>query len=195
MYSETSQVPSEPCGVTNSTTALGTSRSSIEVVRGIPFTVARAPIFCVAAGGSAASAARFATAELAKKSRTFTLNGSSECSMIFSRASTRWGIATTDRQSTRLNSSHTVIYTLSLHDALPICDGGIGKKIANLHAERQLGVFDDFLTREHPLGYRHHRSAEHTSELQSHSDLHSFPTRRSSDLRRRNWQKNREPSR
>src|SRR4030095_5793555 len=26
------------------------------------------------------------------------------------------------------------------------------------------------------------RSAEHTSELQSHSDLHSFPTRRSSDL-------------
>src|SRR5476649_336044 len=29
------------------------------------------------------------------------------------------------------------------------------------------------------------RSEEHTSELQSHSDLHSFPTRRSSDLRRR----------
>src|SRR5947207_1620490 len=32
------------------------------------------------------------------------------------------------------------------------------------------------------------RSEEHTSELQSHSDLHSFPTRRSSDLgRRRDW--------
>src|SRR5476649_2049625 len=29
------------------------------------------------------------------------------------------------------------------------------------------------------------RSEEHTSELQSHSDLHSFPTRRSSDLLRR----------
>src|SRR5215211_4573610 len=28
----------------------------------------------------------------------------------------------------------------------------------------------------------HGRSEEHTSELQSHSDLHSFPTRRSSDL-------------
>src|SRR5882672_3697350 len=28
--------------------------------------------------------------------------------------------AGTDRKSTRLNSSHTVIYTLSLHDALPI---------------------------------------------------------------------------
>src|SRR5476649_436935 len=28
-----------------------------------------------------------------------------------------------DRKSTRLNSSHTVIYTLSLHDALPISAG------------------------------------------------------------------------
>src|SRR5476649_2748854 len=28
--------------------------------------------------------------------------------------------ASRDRKSTRLNSSHTVIYTLSLHDALPI---------------------------------------------------------------------------
>src|SRR5882672_98422 len=28
-----------------------------------------------------------------------------------------------DRKSTRLNSSHTVIYTLSLHDALPIFPG------------------------------------------------------------------------
>src|SRR5260221_709863 len=27
-----------------------------------------------------------------------------------------------DRKSTRLNSSHTEIYTLSLHDALPISD-------------------------------------------------------------------------
>src|SRR5947207_1571848 len=31
-------------------------------------------------------------------------------------------------------------------------------------------------------GCRSGRSEEHTSELQSHSDLHSFPTRRSSDL-------------
>src|SRR5476649_2451398 len=30
--------------------------------------------------------------------------------------------------------------------------------------------------------YSRMRSEEHTSELQSHSDLHSFPTRRSSDL-------------
>src|SRR4029453_11324612 len=32
-----------------------------------------------------------------------------------------------------------------------------------------------------------HRSEEHTSELQSHRDLHSFPTRRSSDLARALW--------
>src|SRR5436190_166002 len=32
------------------------------------------------------------------------------------------------------------------------------------------------------MGQRGQRSEEHTSELQSHSDLHSFPTRRSSDL-------------
>src|SRR5947209_1343648 len=30
-------------------------------------------------------------------------------------------IGTEDRKSTRLNSSHANIYTLSLHDALPIC--------------------------------------------------------------------------
>src|SRR5882672_7993342 len=36
-----------------------------------------------------------------------------------------------DRKSTRLNSSHTEIYTLSLHDALPIflmCDAHIEKR-------------------------------------------------------------------
>src|ERR687885_160866 len=89
-----------------------------------------------------------------------------------------------DRKSTRLNSSHTEIYTLSLHDALPICC--------------------DLLTDTGSIGERHHdvleggggsrkdapppsstsRSEEHTSELQSHRDLHSFPTRRSSDLLR-----------
>src|SRR5215211_1240635 len=39
-------------------------------------------------------------------------------------------------------------------------------------------------TRCHPAGSMAAtgRSEEHTSELQSHRDLHSFPTRRSSDL-------------
>src|SRR5882672_7023717 len=35
----------------------------------------------------------------------------------------RWCWSQRDRKSTRLNSSHTVIYTLSLHDALPILLG------------------------------------------------------------------------
>src|SRR5476649_804064 len=40
------------------------------------------------------------------------------------------------------------------------------------------------------------RSEEHTSELQSHRDLHSFPTRRSSDLpeRRQSSLRGRAPS-
>src|SRR6202022_2961960 len=33
------------------------------------------------------------------------------------------------------------------------------------------------------IGFGLARSEEHTSALQSHRDLHSFPTRRSSDLR------------
>src|SRR5476649_1510492 len=87
-----------------------------------------------------------------------------------------------DRKSTRLNSSHTVIYTLSLHDALPISGivGSQGKlqpplEMAAIHPSA--GHF--FLGATY--GW-HGRSEEHTSELQSHSDLHSFPTRRSSDL-------------
>src|SRR5476649_2247310 len=87
-----------------------------------------------------------------------------------------------DRKSTRLNSSHTEIYTLSLHDALPILISRnpdrfrnpttIGKYICNHGHEVAAGARE----------YHCARSEEHTSELQSHRDLHSFPTRRSSDL-------------
>src|SRR5476649_1041563 len=87
-----------------------------------------------------------------------------------------------DRKSTRLNSSHTVIYTLSLHDALPIfccriVSTGDGVRLVTFPLEK--------IRRGHLFAHcgRHaDRSEEHTSELQSHSDLHSFPTRRSSDL-------------
>src|ERR687893_802619 len=87
-----------------------------------------------------------------------------------------------DRKSTRLNSSHTVIYPLSLHDALPISAG------------LEAAVAQGRLTRLNRTARRApaapgseekangRRSEEHTSELQSHSDLPSFPTRRSSDL-------------
>src|SRR5476649_1429023 len=87
-----------------------------------------------------------------------------------------------DRKSTRLNSSHTVIYTLSLHDALPIYKDflrapAVMSILCCRHEDKNWngGRFADILLKAF-------RSEEHTSELQSHSDLHSFPTRRSSDL-------------
>src|SRR5882672_6876736 len=88
----------------------------------------------------------------------------------------------TDRKSTRLNSSHTVIYTLSLHDALPICafrDHLV--RLERLEANNII-VITDKTGYTHLIDVDEDRSEEHTSELQSHSDLHSFPTRRSSDL-------------
>src|SRR5579875_3776582 len=87
-----------------------------------------------------------------------------------------------DRKSTRLNSSHTVIYTLSLHDALPIFSCLPRCRSSSRHrrpTSRALAACG-WLAR--PGRWASQRSEEHTSELQSHSDLHSFPTRRSSDL-------------
>src|SRR5476649_2398526 len=87
-----------------------------------------------------------------------------------------------DRKSTRLNSSHTEIYTLSLHDALPIFSVfGIQARVIR----RSGNETTKFLGQGARLLARwcvDDRSEEHTSELQSHRDLHSFPTRRSSDL-------------
>src|SRR5882672_9392173 len=87
-----------------------------------------------------------------------------------------------DRKSTRLNSSHTEIYTLSLHDALPISTGHDGLRfLQRLQSPaHRLNASPGHLRRGH--GRMPARSEEHTSELQSHRDLHSFPTRRSSDL-------------
>src|SRR6058998_3088109 len=107
-----------------------------------------------------------------------------------------------DRKSTRLNSSHsspsrmptpeiyTVMNTLSLHDALPIYEETplFQARERLTQAKFQVTVRADATTKG--------RSEEHTSELQSlitisyadprdlHGDEHSFPTRRSSDLRR-----------
>src|SRR5476649_302970 len=87
-----------------------------------------------------------------------------------------------DRKSTRLNSSHTEIYTLSLHDALPIYAGRHrgDRRFAGGHPAGRPSR-DRLAHLRHEAG-RDTRSEEHTSELQSHRDLHSFPTRRSSDL-------------
>src|SRR5215211_2063766 len=88
-----------------------------------------------------------------------------------------------DRKSTRLNSSHTEIYTLSLDDALPIAEQqrqliSLAEQVGRLSAER-----DAFGAERDASRAELERSEEHTSELQSHRDLHSFPRRRSSDRR------------
>src|SRR5476649_2960372 len=87
-----------------------------------------------------------------------------------------------DRKSTRLNSSHTEIYTLSLHDALPILEVSrlVTASICSERANPSLSLIAP--SPEEMSGVVDARSEEHTSELQSHRDLHSFPTRRSSDL-------------
>src|SRR5689334_12829668 len=147
-----------------------------------------------------------------------------------------------DRKSTRLNSSHSSIsyavfclknpatpeiYTLSLHDALPIFGRGAGASlevapsfVGFQRTETGLGscllraptlpyLEDDASAAEFPEPVPAtgatgavRRSEEHTSELQSQfhlvcrllleksgdtRDLHSFPTRRSSDLWSRCW--------
>src|ERR1044072_7415157 len=87
-----------------------------------------------------------------------------------------------DRKSTRLNSSHTEICALPLHDALPIYGPAH-------HLRRQEGQPVRAPPRRRGAELQHldhrlrdRRSEEHTSELQSHRDLRSSPTRRSSDL-------------
>src|SRR6266480_7511041 len=60
------------------------------------------------------------------------------------------------------DTATTEIYTLSLHDALPICDRTV---------ELAVGVITPADHRAHSAIRRHRRSEEHTSELQSHVNL------------------------
>src|SRR5438034_678879 len=64
------------------------------------------------------------------------------------RCTSRWRSA--DRKSTRLNSSHTVIYTLSLHDALPIYTGVDVATVAREQPKIVMG-FDGFRIELHSL--------------------------------------------
>src|SRR5882672_8543707 len=89
-----------------------------------------------------------------------------------------------DRKSTRLNSSHTEIYTLSLHDALPISLGQLPRVADGRRGHDELRRRAVVPAQPAQAADDVGRSEEHTSELQSHRDLHSFPTRRSSDLAR-----------
>src|SRR5256885_7517441 len=62
------------------------------------------------------------------------------------------------------DTATTEIYTLSLHDALPICDASLR------HADQSVAVF--FAQRGlHVAGFLAPRSEEHTSELQSPCNL------------------------
>src|ERR1044072_7853779 len=87
-----------------------------------------------------------------------------------------------DRKSTRLNSSHTDIYTLSLHDALPILMGYKTLSTAGVGVSSSIIMAIEDAVQPFTIAGYPKRSEEHTSELQSHRYLHSFPTRRSSDL-------------
>src|ERR1041385_4327963 len=87
-----------------------------------------------------------------------------------------------DRKSTRLNSSHGYIFTLSLHDALPILQLSRLAWPAAFVAVAAMTFGYVREIRPRPASEIRIRSEEHTSELQSRLHLHSFPPRRSSDL-------------
>src|SRR5476649_1429513 len=86
-------------------------------------------------------------------------------------------ISAPDRKSTRLNSSHTVISTLSLHDRSSDLDrANFWPRIDEPCEQFTTRAAIQSILNAVPKDLRP-RSEEHTSELQSHSDLHSFPTR------------------
>src|SRR2546422_10824482 len=68
------------------------------------------------------------------------------------------------------DTATTEIYTLSLHDALPICDGRVEDRRGAVERdpEREQGGEDG---RERYHDDQHDRSEEHTSELQSRLHL------------------------
>src|ERR1035437_10476 len=87
-----------------------------------------------------------------------------------------------DRKSTRLNSSHANIYTLSLHDALSICQSPRHNPPGNTALGNSRKTAPGQWSYVAAPLWSVCRSEEHTSELQSRQYLHSFPTRRSFDL-------------
>src|SRR5476649_88746 len=82
-----------------------------------------------------------------------------------------------DRKSTRLNSSHTVIYTLSLHERSSDLEHGMSILAPTEMGKSRSPYSIEVLHKAFDIIDVFGRSEEHTSELQSHSDLHSFPTR------------------
>src|SRR5947207_15167984 len=66
------------------------------------------------------------------------------------------------------DTATTEIYTLSLHDALPICSAA-GERAAAAPRSTRIAPFPSGSVRKGAILVD--RSEEHTSELQSHSDL------------------------
>src|SRR5260370_14897462 len=70
------------------------------------------------------------------------------------------------------DTATTEIYTLSLHDALPICQHQVaGVGLAHGHAIAVAGHACDEVEVIDLVVHLHERSEEHTSELQSHLNL------------------------
>src|SRR5690242_21036893 len=65
----------------------------------------------------------------------------------------------------------SAIYTLSLHDALPICDDRRDRSCDLLEPEDRQGGSRLHARRDERVADRDERSEEHTSELQSHVNL------------------------
>src|SRR3989442_7859919 len=67
------------------------------------------------------------------------------------------------------DTATTEIYTLSLHDALPICNAGGRQQFGGL--DQGLRSRQPLLEAKHLAHLLAHRSEEHTSELQSRPHL------------------------
>src|ERR1044072_3785054 len=80
-----------------------------------------------------------------------------------------------DRKSTRLNSSHTEIYTPfpTRRSSDLRVDQRACLLVSRVHRSLALRLLFNIVHIH--LGLHGTRSEEHTSELQSHRDLHSFP--------------------
>src|SRR5476649_2151552 len=79
-----------------------------------------------------------------------------------------------DRKSTRLNSSHTVIYTLSYTTLFRSQVAPLAHEGTTVVVVPQLAAAREFMVNQLRVRREDVRSEEHTSELQSHRDLHSF---------------------
>src|SRR2546422_7198696 len=93
------------------------------------------------------------------------------------------------------DTATTEIYTLSLHDALPISPSHLDRGLFSHEDSGQVGQFAPF-SRPHLETNRFHlRSEEHTSELQSRLHLVCRLLLEKKKTSRRHWHRSRSPTR